>query len=973
MLACLWLTLSAYHGIAQSNHLENIPFQGLTINDGLSQGMVNKIIQDRHGFMWFASKDGLNRYDGYHFKVYRHDPEVPSTLADSHVQSLLEDSRGRIWAGTSFGNLDLFEDASGSFEHIMLEEDSAAGTAIGAIQQLTEDKEGNLWALSNKRVYVLMMQKNNAGKGKPWQVKKIDLPKPRPDHKLFVSKAGTIYLFNYSDTTVYTWGGDRGWQRWNAASSFLSNTIKKNALVVYDLLEDSIPGRLYMISSNGIVQLDDDKPPKLILALNLPGITRSFLDKSGNIWFTHERQLAIYNLASGKLSFVGSGNVDMQYHLTLIQSTYVDRSGLIWMGTGGYGIITLNPWIRRFHHFDNTSIFNFKERADGQVMVNNGCGCYKTLDRNAVAYLDSNAFPNAKVIYENFNDYSIPTFTDSLHRRWFADEKRVLCYNEATKEAITYPIPLEHISNNYGLSLALLGTGPDLVWLGGSEGLLCLNVATKTWKLYRNNPADKTSLSFNVIFSLCADPAEPLRYLWIGTNGGGLNRLEISTGKFKRYTTSEGLPNNVVYGVLRDDDKRLWMSTNKGLACFDPATETFKNYEDKDGLQSNEFNHDAYLRASDGTLFFGGVNGYNYFNPREIISNPVIPQIALTDLKIRNESIQPNPGQSPLSTAIYLSDKIVLPYNDNMISFEFSALDFAAPLKNMFQYKLEGFDKDWVNSGNIHSATYTNLDPGTYTFRVKGSNKDGVWNHEGTSIVLTILPPWYMTWWFRILVAFLILSAGYALYKYRLNKALELMAVRNRIASDLHDEIGSNLSNISIFSNVARQQNIPDPRHMGMLEKISEYSQISMDAMNDIVWMINARNDRFENIMVRMRTLASEIFEAKNYQLHIRFDERLNDVKLNMDKKKNFYLIFKEAVNNVAKYADGTDVWIELTLINNKLKLLIKDNGKGFDPLQAKHGNGLVNMKSRAALLKGMLDIYSSTATGTTIELNFPV
>jgi len=306
-----------------------------------------------------------------------------------------------------------------------------------------------------------------------------------------------------------------------------------------------------------------------------------------------------------------------------------------------------------------------------------------------------------------------------------------------------------------------------------------------------------------------------------------------------------------------------------------------------------------------------------------------------------------------------------------MISFDFAAMDFSQPGKNLYQYKLDGFDKDWIQSGTQNSATYTNLDPGTYTFRAKGSNSDGVWNETGTSVELVILPPWYMTWWFRTLLSIAIIALVYVFYRYRLQQALRLQAVRNRIASDLHDEIGSNLSNISIFSSVA-QQNASNENN-ALLKKISEYTQVSMEAMSDIVWMINPRNDRFENIFTRMRSLAAEIFEAKHCALHIELDDKLNNIKLNMEKRKNFYLIYKEAINNVAKYAACKDVWINMQLHHNEVLLHIKDNGNGFDVAKRKNGNGLFNMQQRADMLNGKLVITSKPDGGTLVELRFEV
>jgi two-component sensor histidine kinase len=355
----------------------------------------------------------------------------------------------------------------------------------------------------------------------------------------------------------------------------------------------------------------------------------------------------------------------------------------------------------------------------------------------------------------------------------------------------------------------------------------------------------------------------------------------------------------------------------------------------------------------------------------EILSNPVVPKVVITDLRIRNKTVDVRQPGSPLENAVYLTKKITLPYRDNMITFEFAALDFLAPEKNQYQYKLEGFDDDWINSGNTHVATYTNLDPGTYTFSVKGSNKDGVWNESGTSIQLIIIPPWYMTWWFRTLIVLAVSSVIYYFYRYRLNQALKLHTMRNSIANDLHDEIGSNLSNISIFSEVAQQRKGTASETEPLLQKISEYSQVSMAAMSDIVWMINARNDAFENIVSRMRLLAAEVFEAKNYTLHLHFDEQLNQLSLNMEQRKNFYLIYKEAINNVAKYSACQNVWINLKKENSSIVLTVKDDGIGFTTNNQNQGNGLYNMQKRSEVLKGKLTIDSAVGKGTMIQLIF--
>jgi signal transduction histidine kinase len=345
----------------------------------------------------------------------------------------------------------------------------------------------------------------------------------------------------------------------------------------------------------------------------------------------------------------------------------------------------------------------------------------------------------------------------------------------------------------------------------------------------------------------------------------------------------------------------------------------------------------------------------------------------ITGFKISNQPVPFQSKNSPLKKPVYLTDKIVLPYSDDMISFDFVALDFTNPGKNLYQYKLDGFNKGWIDLGTEHSATYTNLDPGTYTLKIKGSNSDGVWNEHGASLQLVILPPWYMTWWFRTVAAIAIAGMLYAFYRYRLVQALKVQAIRNRIAQDLHDEIGSNLSNISIFAEVAEEKFSQPQSVQSLLKKIKDSTQTSQEAMSDIVWMINTGNDRFENIMVRMRSLAAELFETRDQRLHMEFDEKLNGVKLGMEERKNFYLIYKEALNNIAKYAGCKQVWIEMKLHDSCINLKVRDDGNGFDAEKDHHGNGLKNMRRRAEMLKGNLFVYSQPGRGTSVELNFPV
>jgi signal transduction histidine kinase len=339
-----------------------------------------------------------------------------------------------------------------------------------------------------------------------------------------------------------------------------------------------------------------------------------------------------------------------------------------------------------------------------------------------------------------------------------------------------------------------------------------------------------------------------------------------------------------------------------------------------------------------------------------------------------NQTVSFDHDNKLLTQPIYLTKELTLDYKNNVITFDFASFDFAAPAENKFQYKLVGFNNNWLSTNNNHSATFTNLYPGTYYFKVRGSNSDGVWSNNECKIKLVILPPWYMTWWFIITMILLFFLIVYGLYKYRLNEANKLHLIRNRIAADLHDEIGSTLSSISLFSEVVKlKSKTKMPEITPMLNRISSNIDEMMEAMNDIVWTINSNNDNFENILIRMRSNASELFEAKGYELVLNFDQKLYSVKLGMVARKNVYLIFKEAINNVVKYANGDKVVISISYSKNEITLLIEDNGIGFETSNTSKGNGLNTMNKRAIEINGTFSVYSKEGIGTKVKFSFPI
>lgn len=498
------------------------------------------------------------------------------------------------------------------------------------------------------------------------------------------------------------------------------------------------------------------------------------------------------------------------------------------------------------------------------------------------------------------------------------------------------------------------------IWIGTQQGLYRYDYNSGKFDVFSSDIRNPKSLSSNNIRSFCLDH---YGNMWIGTAEGGLNRYNEKSNIFHSYTTKDGLPNDAIYSILEDDKGFLWLGTNKGLCRFDPQTLRCRNYSLKDGIQNYEYNTGASLKLTNGNLVLGGRSGFNIIDPGEIATISSPPRIRITEFNVLNKE------------RIIDTNEVILKHYENYISFQLAVLDNFRSQENQYAYMLENLDEKWVYSGNRRYVSYANLAPGDYIFKAKGANSFGVWNEEGISLKIHIGTPWWSTWWFRLAILVLLFIIVYSIYSYRMQQKMKIIAIRDRIAGDLHDEIGSTLSSIALYSEVA--QNMIDskvPEAKSLLSNISENTSNMMEAMSDIVWTLNTRNDKFDNIENKMRAFAIEIFDVKGVNVHMEHTASIQQVKLDMEQRKNLYFIFKEAVNNAAKYAHCRNIWIELMLNNPMLKMKIKDDGQGFNISEKENsGNGLRSMRKRAEELKGSISIISEPGKGTSIELKFPI
>ncbi len=469
--------------------------------------------------------------------------------------------------------------------------------------------------------------------------------------------------------------------------------------------------------------------------------------------------------------------------------------------------------------------------------------------------------------------------------------------------------------------------------------------------------------------------------LWIASEQG-LIAYNETTHKYKVFDEAAGIANSYVYAILPQNDSTLWVSTNKGISQVNirygdgnDVKAKFTNYTSKDGLQSNEFNTGAFFKCADGTLMFGGIAGVNWFNPANIKINPYKAIPAITGVYVNDTLMNRD-------TTMYMQ-QLVLPYARNTISFTLRALEYTLQEQNSFAYMLEGHDRDWVYTTG-DKARYSNLPPGNYRFLLKVSNNENLWNEQPLALRITILPPYWQTWWFRLLVVLaLALTAFFAARYYirqrilvktrELEKQHALNMERIRISKDVHDDIGSGLSKISLLSEIANKKIRENQPHGKDISNITAISKELVDNMRDLIWVLNPENTTLDNLVSRIREYCADYIDGVNIAAIFNFPELVPAINISREVQRNIFSTIKEAVNNCVKHSGATGIKVDVSIHNSTLSIAITDNGAGFAENELKGtGNGLRNMKQRIASIGGQCTITSAIHEGTTVSIIIP-
>jgi signal transduction histidine kinase/ligand-binding sensor domain-containing protein len=1057
-------------------------FERITIKDGLSQSTVNYIIQDKKGFMWFATFDGINKYDGYNFKVYKNIHNDSTSLSNNGTIYLYEDNEGYIWVVNN-GNVGLnrFDPETEKFIRYMHNPDDSTSISSNEVYHVTQDRSGHIWICTSNALNLVVEKK--VGDKKTISFKRFyNTSKTTAFTMAYENRNGKLLLF-----ADYLYYFDRESNKIHKSNTFLSYCDK------ISITEDR-DGNLYLgTTEHGIVKLVYDNKTKSYKRapagkINVTPNNRNYVivDNKGHIWIASDSKgLYQYDKKEDRLNHFTNNETDLNsISDNSIYSLLIDRSGILWIGTFSQGLCKYNLYKKQFLHFKSIPgnkntlsgnvISSIHSRKPGELWigVDLGGGVNRFIfrnnkdprvihykhdpkDNNTIAgnnvlclvqrkngevWVGSAGTPLSKIIPEKSGTNELPiikkfdiikkfntgAWTFSIHEdseetiwggTWDAGLWR---YNDKIDKFIYFsnnPDNPSSICDN--IIWAITEDNCGNIWIGGHGKGLSILPAKEKNKLnpefinYKHAEKDPQSLSDNLINVFCQDRTGTM---WIGT-AGGLNKVIRKDNDFSNidkdnelefysYHTSDGLPSEGITGIVEDNNGNLWLSTTNGISRFNPSEGSFINYDESDGLQSNEFWHNAYFKDQNGRIYFGGNNGLNAFYPDSIKLNPFLPQVVFTDIKILNKSVgigEKINGDVIISKSISETSQIVFSYKNNILSLEFAALHYAQPDKNRYAYKMEGFDKEWNYVGNKRDATYTNLHPGTYIFRVKGSNNDGVWNEEGASLKIIITPPFWRTAWFRLILILLIILTAYGVHLNRVKHIVEY-------GRELEKKVAEKTKDLEAFAYIASHDLKEPLRGIHQLAGwLSEdyYDKLDKEGKENLE-MLKERTLSMDN-MIQGILEYSRVGRTEGKREKIDLNKLLKEVidmlappdniKIIVENKLPLYTadstrlteLFENLLSNAIKYSGKPKGIIKVDCAEEKSewKFSISDNGHGiekkywdkifkiFQTLESDSkykstGIGLTIAKKIVDLYKGEIWVESEMGKGTTFYFTLP-
>lgn len=973
-----------------------------SVEDGLSQSSIHSIIQDVYGYIWISTGNGLNSFDGKNFNTYFPPVLAGSSYSVNRIRKVISDDIGNLWVGTDEGlyfldritneMVDPFPEIKklkeGYCYPIFIARDTIhaliADSAILSINIHDHHYRTTFLGVNFPYVYSLMDEETTlsavSASSSFWlfgsedgnlKIRNFKLDRPVDgylshinyfkDNKYFILLHDELLLFNLATGKLESPGQ--------------LNTPLNKEKSVYKTITQLRSGDIWIsTSTQGIFVLDPNLKYKYQnkgeldetnQLLQLKYLTVMYEDKDGNIWVgTDGYGLILFRQSQSGIKLLNSKTTTTgKLSSDFIWSFYEDGEQNLWIGTSNEG---LNKWNRKTNTIENIFLSNKRTfptpndiyaicpHQEDKLLIGTSCGLWQFDKRSQRSFplsnqFNENAIRRTSVIIPLDNNQ----YLTQIHNRCFL----VSCVGQS------WSFDTIPIADTVMINLAYQ-TKSGKVLAFSTNGIFDISNTEITYQPFRYQ-ADQLILKVNAI----AEIEEGLMY---AATDKGLVIMDFNGHINKLYGTREGLPNRYLYGVLADHKKHLWISSNRGLSHFNPATEKFDNYGLNDGLQSFEYNAGATYKNKNGEMFFGGINGFNYFHPDSIYSSEVCPVIVISRLKVNDREFIPD-------SSIMSKKTVYLRHNQNTITFEFNTIDFINPGFINYYCNLEGNDKDWVLLGTIPSIRYSNLSPGKYKLIVKALGRQGNWTKTTAELTVVIARPFWMKIWFIVLMAgwaiTLIATVVYYLSTRKIRRKLlqlehqrEISLIRSRISSDLHDDIGTGLSKLAMMNDTIILESDQNPEIKERLKKISSGARSLIDHLRVIVWTLNPQFDQLESLVWYIHQQAGDFLDNSPVKSNFILPSSIPHVTVTPEFKRNVHYTVMEALHNVIRHSGSKEVMVKIEITAGKLIISISDTGKGIDPQRKSgFGNGLHFMKKRIEDIHGKLSIESKCGVGTKI------
>jgi signal transduction histidine kinase/ligand-binding sensor domain-containing protein len=1014
-LAILWLLSGPVNTIGQDFRKA---FLHISSDDGLGllSNNIASLYQDKTGFIWVGTSNGIQRFDGAKFVTYSTEKPGSEKLPEEQVRQMAGNGNNKIWLLFEHtGKVGIFDPVKVTYHNI----------PIKITGKLPPRTELNLWTDSKSNAYINLYRygkilkydsiKNEFNENTPlnnlprgWKgggnvfedtlLKRYwiitdsglciyDEPSGQtwsrhfnPKKISLLEKWDKSYLISefYIDKKrrhwYFYWTGGQNFNCYSEQGEALKDTaglmgVNTGYAEPRKFLETN-DGALYLYGPGCLYTLDGNSSKFTLYRsqytdnynIRYENVNAVLEDRDGMVWVATDQGLYYHSPRRDQLANVFLSPVPGYYEVTdLLQL----KDGNYWVSTWGRGILAMDKDFRYYYaniynennkdYVRSRTEFNqtwtLLQHSSGKIFIGCQAGRLMIYDpaTGTTQFLEPPAFEKRTIRY---------IAEDKNGHLWFGTQAGAVIRYNGTDFKLVYR--LEETAIIYKI---FIDKADGNIWLATHErGLYAIN--PNNFKIVQHFTKNNTA---NPLFGDKVSDLEQLNdSLMYAAASGVLHVINKKTGKVKILSTAEGLPSNSVMRIRLDAKGYLWIITHQGLCHFDWRKNRFTSFGKKDGIFLGDLVSQCDILDKNNNVLFAGPNSLLSFNPDAFYNNPRPNRVTITDFKLLNSFL-------PVDSLLSLPAVRLQP-GENSFGIYFSSLSYRNRGQFTYYYQLEGADKDWVKADGSQSAQYRLLPAGRYTFRVKVENLDGVSADVITTMKIIVKPQFWQTGWFISLLVMIFAMIGYGMHRLRLTRLLAVEKIRARVSRDLHDDMGSTLSTINILSSMAKAKMASDPKKTAeYIGKIGDNSQRMMEAMDDIVWAIKPDNDTMQRLIARMREFATNVLEAKDMQIEFLADEELNNLKPDMEYRRDLFLLFKEAVNNAAKYSQGTKVTIQITAEFQKLKMEVADNGKGFDTKQADTGNGLGNMHRRAAALRGNLRIFSEPGKGTSITLISPL